>query len=74
MYKRQLLGTADDVAALWAHLNDTIDCIATDPPADDQPPPAPPTQTLTPNPLPTDAPTDAPPPTVEVPPTVNPYP
>ncbi|CUS05712.1 Dihydroorotase [Candidatus Promineifilum breve] len=27
---RPLLGTADDVAALWAHLNDTIDCIATD--------------------------------------------
>jgi carbamoyl-phosphate synthase/aspartate carbamoyltransferase/dihydroorotase len=25
-----LLGTGDDVAALWAHLNDTIDCIATD--------------------------------------------
>jgi carbamoyl-phosphate synthase/aspartate carbamoyltransferase/dihydroorotase len=27
---RPLLGTGDDVAALWAHLNDTIDCIATD--------------------------------------------
>lgn len=27
---RPVLGTADDVAALWAHLNDTIDCIATD--------------------------------------------
>ena len=27
---RPLLGTADDVAALWAHLNDTVDCIATD--------------------------------------------
>jgi len=27
---RPLLGTAGDVAALWAHLNDTIDCIATD--------------------------------------------
>ncbi|MCA9970123.1 MAG: hypothetical protein KC425_07905, partial [Anaerolineales bacterium] len=23
-------GTPDDVAALWAHLNDTVDCIATD--------------------------------------------
>ena len=27
---RPLLGTADDVAALWEHINDTIDCIATD--------------------------------------------
>ena len=27
---RPLLGTAGDVAALWAHLGDTIDCIATD--------------------------------------------
>ena len=27
---RPLLGTADDMAALWAHLNDTVDCIATD--------------------------------------------
>jgi carbamoyl-phosphate synthase/aspartate carbamoyltransferase/dihydroorotase len=27
---RPVLGSADDVAALWAHLNDTIDCIATD--------------------------------------------
>ena len=27
---RPLLGTADDVVALWAHLNDTVDCIATD--------------------------------------------
>ncbi len=27
---RPVLGTADDVAALWAHLNDTVDCIATD--------------------------------------------
>ena len=27
---RPVLGTPDDVAALWAHLNDTIDCIATD--------------------------------------------
>jgi carbamoyl-phosphate synthase/aspartate carbamoyltransferase/dihydroorotase len=27
---RPLLGTADDVAALWAHLDDTVDCIATD--------------------------------------------
>ena len=27
---RPVLGTADDVDALWAHLNDTIDCIATD--------------------------------------------
>jgi carbamoyl-phosphate synthase/aspartate carbamoyltransferase/dihydroorotase len=27
---RPVLGAADDVAALWAHLNDTIDCIATD--------------------------------------------
>jgi carbamoyl-phosphate synthase/aspartate carbamoyltransferase/dihydroorotase len=27
---RPVLGTAADVAALWAHLNDTIDCIATD--------------------------------------------
>ena len=27
---RPLLGTADDVAALWSHLNDTVDCIATD--------------------------------------------
>ncbi len=27
---RPVLGTADDVAALWERLNDTIDCIATD--------------------------------------------
>ena len=27
---RPVLGSAGDVAALWAHLNDTIDCIATD--------------------------------------------
>jgi len=27
---RPVLGTADDVAALWAHLGDTIDCVATD--------------------------------------------
>ena len=27
---RPVLGTTDDVAALWAHLNDTVDCIATD--------------------------------------------
>lgn len=27
---RPLLGTAGDVDALWAHLNDTVDCIATD--------------------------------------------
>jgi carbamoyl-phosphate synthase/aspartate carbamoyltransferase/dihydroorotase len=27
---RPLLGTADDVAALWSHLNDTVDCVATD--------------------------------------------
>jgi carbamoyl-phosphate synthase/aspartate carbamoyltransferase/dihydroorotase len=27
---RPALGTADDVAALWAHLHDAIDCIATD--------------------------------------------
>jgi carbamoyl-phosphate synthase/aspartate carbamoyltransferase/dihydroorotase len=27
---RPVLGAADDVAALWAHLYDTIDCIATD--------------------------------------------
>jgi dihydroorotase len=27
---RPILGTADDVAALWEHINDTIDCIATD--------------------------------------------
>ena len=27
---RPLLGTADDVAALWSHLNDAVDCIATD--------------------------------------------
>ncbi len=27
---RPVLGTADDVAALWDHLDDTIDCIATD--------------------------------------------
>ena len=27
---RPVLGSADDVAALWAHLNDTVDCIATD--------------------------------------------
>ncbi len=27
---RPVLGTAEDVAALWAHLNDTVDCIATD--------------------------------------------
>ncbi len=27
---RPVLGSADDVAALWAHLHDTVDCIATD--------------------------------------------
>lgn len=27
---RPLLGTADDVAALWEHIDDTVDCIATD--------------------------------------------
>ena len=27
---RPVLGTPDDVAALWAHINDTVDCIATD--------------------------------------------
>lgn len=27
---RPVLGTADDVAALWEHLNSTVDCIATD--------------------------------------------
>ncbi len=27
---RPILGTPDDVAALWAHLGDTVDCIATD--------------------------------------------
>ncbi len=27
---RPILGTADDVAALWEHINSTIDCIATD--------------------------------------------
>ena len=27
---RPVLGTPEDVAALWHHLNDTIDCIATD--------------------------------------------
>lgn len=27
---RPVLGTAGDVAALWAHLHDTIDCISTD--------------------------------------------
>lgn len=27
---RPVLGTPDDVAALWAHLQDTVDCIATD--------------------------------------------
>ena len=27
---RPRLATADDVAALWAHINDTVDCIATD--------------------------------------------
>lgn len=27
---RPVLGTAKDVEALWAHLNDTVDCIATD--------------------------------------------
>ena len=27
---RPVLGSADDVAALWAHINDTVDCIATD--------------------------------------------
>ncbi|MEJ2752498.1 MAG: amidohydrolase family protein [Chloroflexota bacterium] len=27
---RPILGTAADVAALWEHINDTIDCIATD--------------------------------------------
>ena len=27
---RPLLGTADDVAALWEHIYDTVDCIATD--------------------------------------------
>lgn len=27
---RPILGTADDVAALWEHIDETIDCIATD--------------------------------------------
>lgn len=27
---RPVLGTAGDVSALWSHLNDTVDCIATD--------------------------------------------
>ena len=27
---RPLLGSQDDVDALWAHMNDTVDCIATD--------------------------------------------
>jgi dihydroorotase-like cyclic amidohydrolase len=27
---RPLLGTSDDVSALWEHINDTVDCIATD--------------------------------------------
>ena len=27
---RPILGTPEDVAALWSHLNDTVDCIATD--------------------------------------------
>ncbi len=27
---RPILGTPDDVAALWQHINDTVDCIATD--------------------------------------------
>jgi len=27
---RPVLGTADDVAALWEHINSTVDCIATD--------------------------------------------
>jgi carbamoyl-phosphate synthase/aspartate carbamoyltransferase/dihydroorotase len=27
---RPVLGTPDDVAALWAHLDSTVDCIATD--------------------------------------------
>lgn len=27
---RPVLGTPDDVAALWDHINDTIDCVATD--------------------------------------------
>ena len=27
---RPVLGTEDDIAALWEHLNDTVDCIATD--------------------------------------------
>ncbi|MBE7531262.1 MAG: amidohydrolase family protein [Chloroflexi bacterium] len=27
---RPVLGSPDDVAALWAHINDTVDCIATD--------------------------------------------
>jgi carbamoyl-phosphate synthase/aspartate carbamoyltransferase/dihydroorotase len=27
---RPVLGTPDDVAALWAHLDETVDCIATD--------------------------------------------
>ena len=27
---RPILGTANDVASLWDHINDTIDCIATD--------------------------------------------
>lgn len=27
---RPLLGSADDVAALWEHINSTVDCIATD--------------------------------------------
>jgi carbamoyl-phosphate synthase/aspartate carbamoyltransferase/dihydroorotase len=27
---RPVLGTEDDVAALWEHINDTVDCVATD--------------------------------------------
>lgn len=27
---RPVLGTPDDVAALWAHIHDTVDCLATD--------------------------------------------
>ena len=29
-YMRPVLGSADDVSALWEHINDTVDCIATD--------------------------------------------
>lgn len=67
------LPTAPATAAPLA----TLPPPATDPPADDQPAPAPPTQTLTPNPLPSATPPGTPfvpSPTETVTPTPNPYP